>query len=168
MMSTAPGGPGIAGDPGLWMMHEHDQDGDAGGATLTGFGCRLLGTEPPATRRACPPSPTTAGDSRADPSRTTDYFDPWAPTIPRPGRYQFLSNGQFDVGVTSGGDFTTASNWVGLLSAGPFPTLAPGGSLRVTFALTLGADEIQLRQSSLRPLTCTAAVMRSRSRAWGN
>lgn len=138
----------FASDPSLWMMHEHDEDGDAGWAT-SWVGCRLLGTDPPVAAR--PGLPSVAYNSwrfRGIPEQDDYYWDPWAPTVLRPGKYQFLSNGQFDSGVTSDGDFSTASNWVGLLSTGPFPTLAPGGSLKVVFALALGADAAQLRQNS--------------------
>ncbi len=138
----------IAGDPDLWLMHEHDQDGDSGWAT-SWVGCRLLGTAPPVTPR--PGMPTVAYNSwrfRGIPEQDDYYWDPWAPTVLRAGKYQFLSNGHFDSGVTPDGDFTTASSWVGLLSTGPFPTLAPGGSLKVVFALALGADATQLRLNS--------------------
>lgn len=139
----------FADDPSLWMMHEHDADGDSGWAT-SWVGCRLLGTAPSVTPR--PGLPSVAYNCwrfRDNPEQDDSYWDPWDPSTLLPGKYQFLSNGQFDVGVTPNGDFTTASNWVAMLSTGPFPTLAPGGSVQVVYALALGADATQLRQHSL-------------------
>lgn len=59
-----------------------------------------------------------------------------------------MSNGHFDIGVTEEDDFTQPGNRVGLLSTGPFPTLASGESIRVVFAMTLGTNENLLRYNS--------------------
>lgn len=138
----------FASDPTLWMMHEHDGDGDQGLAT-SWVGCRLLGTVPTvAAPIGRPPVSYNCWSYRRGPDQDDWYEDPFAPGSMLPGKYQFLGNGDFDVGVTPDGDFTTMGNRVGLLATGPFPVLAPGDSVSVTFALTLGTDADDLRYNS--------------------
>jgi hypothetical protein len=138
----------VVSDPGLWMMHEHDDDGDDGYAT-SWVGCRLLGTEPQvAPFLGRPPVSYNCWRFRGVPQHDDWYADPDEPTTMVPGRYQLMSNGDFDVGVTPGEDFTTPSNRPALLSTGPFLNLAPSQSVKVTFALTLGADDVSLRYNS--------------------
>lgn len=133
-------------DPGLWMMHEHDADGDEGLAP-SWVGCRLLGTVPaPAAPYGYPPVAYNCWSYNRGPAQDDWYPDPSDPTTTLPGRYQVLGNGHFDVGVTPDGDFTTTGNRVGLLSVGPFPVLAAGATVSVTFATVLGADADALRR----------------------
>jgi hypothetical protein len=136
----------VAGDPDLWMMWEHDDDGDEGLAT-SWIGTRLLGTEPevvPAGRTA--PVSYNAWLFRQAPLEDDAYLD--GDGIEWPGKYQAMGNGDFDVGVDAEEDFTRPSNWNALLSTGPFPVLLPGDSVRVTFALVCGADSLSLLENS--------------------
>lgn len=138
----------FASDPTLWMMHEHDGDGDQGLAT-SWVGCRLLGTVPAvAAPFGRPPVSYNCWSYNRVPARDDWYENPSAPGSMLPGKYQLMGNGDFDVGVTPDGDFTVMGNRVGLLSTGPFPVLAAGNSVSVTFALTLGADADALRRNS--------------------
>ena len=136
-------------DQDIWMMWEHDADGDQGLATGW-IGCQLLGSDRPAA--------PTAG--RAPVSYNAEVFRDWPVTDDTaldpesgqllPGRYQVLGNGDFDVGVTPDGDFSLASDWAGLLSTGPFPLLAAGDTLTVTFALVGGDDGWHLQRNGSR------------------
>jgi hypothetical protein len=65
-----------------------------------------------------------------------------------PGKYQLMSNGAFTAGQTQERDYTIPSNWMGMLSTGPFPRLAPNDTLRVSFAIVAGADSVSLLANS--------------------
>lgn len=144
-------GPGHApdGDPNIWMMYEKDDDGDDGLAT-SWIGCRLLGTEPQvnATPGGPPPVSYNAWQFRHVPAQDDYYTEEDDPDLVLPGKYQIMSNGAFNVGETQEEDYTTATDWMGLLSTGPFPFLAPDDTLHVTFALTAGADSLSLLDNS--------------------
>jgi hypothetical protein len=131
----------VAGDPGLWMMYEHDDDGDDGVAT-SWVGTRLLGTTP-AVEPVEDVSPVSYNcwRFRNVPAQDDEYDEAGEHHA---GKYQLMSNGQFDVGE----DFTAASDWVGLLSTGPFPFVAPGDTVRATFAIVCGADSLSLLANS--------------------
>ena len=45
-------------------------------------------------------------------------------------------------------DYPRASNWVSLISTGPFPHLAPGDTLQMAFAIVAGADSLNLLDNS--------------------
>ena len=150
----------FADDPDLWMMWEHDDDGDDG--TATGWiGCRLLGCDPaPEPAPGMPPvSYNAEGYSRwpatddAVPDTVNGGF--------LPGRYQLLANGDFDVGATPERDFTIAFDWEGLLSVGPIPVLAADDTLKVTFALVGGEDAWSLWRNGkhLRDLAAAGYVV---------
>jgi len=137
-----------AGDENIWMMWEHDQDGDEGLAT-SWYGTRLLG----ASREAEPdsgvaPVSYNSWQFRHVPAEDDSYPDPDDPEVTLPGKYQLMSNGAFTVGETQDNDYTTASDWVGLLSTGPFRTLAPGDTVSVTFACVAGPDSLGLLANS--------------------
>ena len=143
-------GPGHApdGDPDIWMMYEHDDDGDNGLAT-SWIGCRLLGTVPEVEPEpGHPPVSYNAWQFRHVPAQDDEYTEEDNPDLVLPGKYQVMSNGDFDVGETQEQDFTIATDWMGLLSTGPFPYLAPDDTLHVTFALTAGADSLSLLDNS--------------------
>jgi hypothetical protein len=138
----------VPSDPTLWMMSEHDEDGDGGWAT-SWVGCRLLGTVPEVSAPiGTPPVSYNSWPFRWVPVRDDWYQDVDNPEITLPGKYQIMSNGHFDVGVTPEFDFTLAGNRSGLLSTGPFPVLMPNESVRVTFAMVLGQDETHLLRHS--------------------
>jgi hypothetical protein len=136
-------------DPTLWMSHEHDADGDSGYAP-SWIGCRLLGTTPQvAAPIGFPPVSYNSWRFRGVPDMDSWYVEQGDTTNTLlPGKYQVMSNGHFDVGVTPDGDFSQPSNWTGLLSTGPFPSLAAGESVRVVFAITLGQNGTQMRYNS--------------------
>ena len=136
-------------DPDIWMMWKHDEDGDDGWAT-SWVGSRLLGSSPaPQPQGGIPPVSYNATLFRHTPAADDTYWDDlegaWLP-----GRYQHMSNGDFDVGVTPETDFTVATDWITLLSTGPFPSLADGDTLRVSFAILCGEDGWNLRRNSRR------------------
>lgn len=138
----------VPSDPSLWMMHEHDADGDEGLAT-SWVGCRLLGTEPQvAAPWGVPPVSYNCWSFRGVPDEDDWYYDIADPTTALPGKYQIMSNGHFDVGLTPDADYRVPGNWMAVLSTGPFPTLPPGESVRVTFAMVLGSDEAHLLANS--------------------
>lgn len=143
--------PGDLGeDPEIWMMHEHDADGDDGQAT-SWVGCRLLGTWPqPQPASGSPPVSYNAWRYNQVPAEDDWYFDPGNGGQLLPGKYQLMSNENFDVGLTPEDDFSVASNWLALLSTGPFPALAAGDSLKVSFALVCAPDEAALLENSRR------------------
>lgn len=146
----------FADDPDIWMMWEHDADGD-GGAATSWIGCRLLGSSPPAAPAAGqPPVSYNAEVFRSFPT-TDDAVPDTANGGTLPGRYQMLANGDFDVGATAERDFTIASDWAGLLATGPVPVLAPEETLRVTFALIGGEDGWNLRRNARRIQDLAAA-----------
>jgi hypothetical protein len=136
----------VADDPDIWMMYEYDEDGDDGMAT-SWIGTRLLGVSP-----AVAPQPDRAPVSynqwrfRSVPAHDDEYVDDNG--NPRPGKYQVMSNGAFTRGVMDGIDYSVASNWVALMSTGPWPSLAPGDTLHATFAIVCGPDEAGLLANS--------------------
>lgn len=143
-------GPGHApvGDPNIWMMYEHDDDGDEGLAT-SWIGCRLLGTVPEVEPEAGQsPVSYNSWQFRHVPAQDDWYTEEDNPDLILPGKYQTMANGDFDVGETQEVDFTTAANWSGLLTTGPIRFMAPDDTLRVTFALTAGADSLDILDNS--------------------
>ena len=136
-------------DPSLWMMHEHDADGDSGWAP-SWVGCRLLDTSPQVTAPiGQPPVSYNSWRFRGVPDKDDWYIETGDTTNTLlPGKYQTMSNGHFDVGVTPEDDFSQIGNWSGLLTTGPFPSLAAGDSIRAVFAISLGMDANQLRFNS--------------------
>ena len=61
-----------------------------------------------------------------------------------PGKYQLMSNGEFDVGVQGSIDFGVPGNWLAMLSTGPVSELAAGDTLVAAFAVVCGADSTAL------------------------
>jgi len=139
-----------ASDPSIWMMYEHDDDGDEGMAT-SWWGTRLLGTNPQVEpEEGHPPVSYNAWAFRHVPAEDNEYYeeeDEQEETL-LPGKYQLMKNGEFDVGETQEEDYTRAHDWMGLLSTGPFPILAAGDTLHVTFALVAGADSLSILGNS--------------------
>jgi hypothetical protein len=132
----------VPGDPDIWMMWERDDDGDEGHAT-SWVGTRLLGSVPePEPSPDEPPVSYNAWRFRNVPPEDDEYLDEF--DLLQPGKYQLMSNGDFDVGVTPEIDFTVPSDWLALLSTGPIPFLAPGDTMRVTFAMICGPDSLGL------------------------
>ncbi len=135
-------------DPGIWMAYEHDDDGEEGLAT-SWIGYRLLGTSEEAQ-----PDPGQSPVSynswrfRGVPQADDWYFDPDNPDEPVPGKYQIMGNRDFDVGETQENNYSIASNWVSIISTGPFPSLAPGDTISITFAVVAGADSLSLLDNS--------------------
>jgi hypothetical protein len=135
----------VPGDPEIWMMSEHDADGDEGWAT-SWVGCRLLGVshevEP---EPGVPPVSYNAWSFAHAPDEDDFYLDEDSQTMV-PGRYQAMGNGDFD----SGGEFAQVYDWLGLLSTGPVASLAAGDTLRVAFGLVCGEGQWELLQNSRR------------------
>ncbi len=133
-------------DPGIWMMWEHDDDGDDQNAS-SWVGTRLLGTIPaPSPAEGTPPVSYNAWEFRDVPDGDNVYFDDQGNL--QPGKYQLMGNGDFDVGETQEDDFTTTSDWVALLSTGPFPFLAPNDTIHATFTIVCGPDSLGLLANS--------------------
>ncbi len=137
----------VEGDPGIWMMWERDDDGDDGLAT-SWVGNRLLGTLPEVEPEVgVPPVSYNAWGFQHVPAEDNTYTDQdsvnWYP-----GKFQLMSNGDFDVGEQEHEDYTRPHDWIALLSTGPFPYLAPDDSVKVTFAITCGADSLALLANS--------------------
>lgn len=131
----------VAVDPDLWMMYEHDGDGDDGFAT-SWVGCRLLRLEPAVQPPAGqPPVSYNAWAFRGVPDEDDVYFDG---DEELPGKYQLMSNGDFDVGDQGTIDFGVPYNWLAMLSTGPVPELAAGDTLVAAFAVVCGADSTAL------------------------
>ena len=136
----------VPGDPGIWMMYEHDDDGDEGLAT-SWIGNRFLGARPAITPvPGEPPVSYNAWLYRHVPEHDDAYIDD--EDFEQPGKYQVMSNGAFTAGVTQEGDYTIPSNWVALLSTGPWPSFAPNDTIHVTYAITCGADSLNLLDNS--------------------
>ncbi|MCP4291225.1 MAG: hypothetical protein GY780_05260 [bacterium] len=135
-------------DPNIWMAYEHDDDGEEGMAT-SWIGYRLLGTseEPNLAPGQAPVSYNSWG-FRHVPQEDDWYYDADDPDELVPGKYQIMSNGDFDVGETQEADYSIASNWVGILSTGPFPSLAPDDTISITFAVVAGVDSLSLLENS--------------------
>lgn len=140
----------VSGDPDIWMAYEHDEDGDEGLAD-SWIGYRLLGTsDEPEPEEGVHPVSYNAWVFRGVPERDSWYREDDDPDSPlQPGKYQVMSNGDFTVEDRQDPDYTRASNWVGLLSTGPFKTFAPNDTLRVGFAIVAGADSLDLLENSL-------------------
>ena len=138
------------GDDKIWMMYEHDADGDEGLAT-SWVGCRLLGTVP-AVQPAEGGHPVSYNgwQFRHVPAQDDYYYDEndLLQENLLPGKYQLMGNGRFTVGETQETDYTIPSDWVGMLSTGPFPYLAPNDTLHVTFAIACGPDSLGLLANS--------------------
>ncbi len=135
----------LENDPDIWMMWERDDDGDDGMAT-SWIGTRLLGSIPqPRPADGVPPVSYNSWRFRNLPDEDDVYEDDEGE---HQGKYQLMGNGDFDVGETQEENFTTASDWVGLLSTGPFPFLAPDDTLHVTYAIACGADSLGLLANS--------------------
>lgn len=136
-------------DPHIWMMQEHDADGDDGMAT-SWIGCRLLGTSiPPEPEVGLPPVSYNAWSYHHVPVEDDWYIEPDDPDTFLPGKYQLMGNGHFDVGITPEENFTIPGNRLALLSTGPFTTLAPGDTLNVAFAVVCGEGMEHLLFNSL-------------------
>ncbi len=138
------------GDDKIWMMYEHDDDGDEGLAT-SWVGCRLLGTIPQVEQpEGHPPVSYNSWQFRHVPAKDDEYYadDDVDHEHLLPGKYQIMGDGAFTVGETQEIDYTIASDWVGLLSTGPFPYLAPDDTVHVTFAVTCGPDSLGLLANS--------------------
>ncbi len=138
----------VEGDPGIWMGYEHDDDGEQGLAT-SWIGYRLLGTNRIAEPADdVPPVSFNLWRFRGVPREDDEYEDESAPGVILPGKYQIMANGDFDVEETQEFDYTSASNWVGLLSTGPFPLWAPNDTLSITYALVAAPDSLNLLANS--------------------
>lgn len=145
----------VEADPGIWLTYERDADAEEGLAS-SWVGNRLLGTQPlPELIPGRTPVSYNAWTFRHVPNGDTWYREYeiqgndtiWAPELTA-GKYQVMSNGAFTVGETQEGDYTIPSNWVSLLSVGPFPFLAPGDTLRAAYAVVCGADSLGLLENS--------------------
>lgn len=135
-------------DSNIWMTYEHDDDGELGLAE-SWVGIRLLGTDrTPQPAEGVRPVSYNAWRFRQVPAEDDIYYEPGAPDVPLDGKYQLMSNGDFDVGMTQEVNYDVANNWVSLLSTGPFPFWAPGDSLKITVAVTCGADSLALLENS--------------------
>ncbi len=138
----------VPGDPRIWMAYEHDDDGEEGLAT-SWIGYRLLGTSQEAEPEpGVNPVSYNAWRFRGVPEEDDWYTDADDPDTPIQGKYQVMSNGAFTVGETQEVDYTKASNWVGLLTTGPFPFLAAGDTLKMTFAIVAGEDSLSILENS--------------------
>jgi len=134
----------VQDDPGIWMCYEHDDDGEMGLAT-SWVGTRLLGTRPavPADGQL-PPVSYNAWTYQGVPVEDDWYDSDNDDIVDSPGKYQFMANGEFDVGE----GFDYCANWIALLSTGPIAYLAPGDTLHATFAVVCGADSLGLLANS--------------------
>ncbi len=135
-------------DPNIWMAYEHDDDGEEGLAT-SWIGYRLLGTSEEAQPlEGQSPVSYNVWGFRGVPQADDWYYDPDQPDVLEPGKYQIMSNQDFDVGETQEADYSLASNWVSIISTGPFPSLAPADTISLTFAIVAGADSLSLLDNS--------------------
>jgi len=129
----------VANDPDIWMSYEHDDDGEEGMAT-SWIGTRLLGTVPAvADLDSISPVSYNSWTFPNVPDSDDEDVDTGSP-----GKYQLMSNGDFDVGSS----FDNPSNWIALMSTGPFPFFASGDTIRATFALVAGPDSLGLLANS--------------------
>ena len=136
----------VDGDPGIWMMYEMDPDTDEGLAS-SWIGTRLLGTVPAVVPQVdVAPVSYNAWQFRHVPEEDDVYVDD--DEIEQPGKYQLMSNGAFTVGETQEANYTIPSDWVALMSTGPWPSLAPQDTIHVTFAIACGADSLGLLANS--------------------
>jgi len=135
----------VPDDPGIWLMYERDDDGEEGLAT-SWVGTRLLGTVPEvAPQLDTAPVSYHAWRFRNVPARDDAYEEDGEL---RPGKYQLMSDGGFTRGTIDGIDYDAASNWVQMMATGPFPTLAPGDTIRATFAMVCAPDSLGLLANS--------------------
>ncbi|MEN8007724.1 MAG: hypothetical protein ABFS42_11960 [Candidatus Krumholzibacteriota bacterium] len=138
----------VPGDPNIWMAYERDDDGEEGLAT-SWIGYRLLGTNrEPEPEDGVRPVSYNAWRFRGVPAKDDWYSEAGDPDNLLPGKYQLMSNGAFTVGETQEVDYSRPSNWVGLLTSGPFPYLAAGDTLRMTFAIVAGEDSLSILENS--------------------
>ncbi|MBK7771749.1 MAG: hypothetical protein IPI48_14845 [bacterium] len=138
----------VEDDPNIWMAYEHDADGDEGLAT-SWIGYRLLGTNlAPATGDTVPPVSFNMWRFRGVPERDDEYENPDEPGVMLPGKYQIMKNHNFDVGDKPENNFAAQSNWVSMMSTGPFTTWAPGDTLTITFAIVAAPDSLGLLSNS--------------------
>jgi hypothetical protein len=136
----------VPGDPDIWLMYERDDDGEEGLAT-SWAGTRLLGTVPePEPQLDTAPVSYHAWRFRNVPERDDAYEDEDGEL--QPGKYQLMSDGGFTRGTIDGIDYDASSNWVQMMGTGPFPTLAPGDTLRATFAMVCAPDSLGLLANS--------------------
>lgn len=136
----------VPSDPDIWMMWEHDDDGDEGMAT-SWIGNRLLGARPAVEpAEGMPPVSYHTWRFRGVPAEDSTYVDEDGEV--RDGKYQLMSDGAFTVGETQEENYDAASNWVQMMATGPWPTLAPYDTVRVTFAIVCGADSTSLLLNS--------------------
>ncbi len=143
-----PEGYSVEGDNRIWMMSEHDADGDEGLAT-SWIGVRLLGTKPDVEPDMDePPVSYNSWTFRQVPNEDSTYENPDVLGDFLPGKYQVMSNGFFAVGEIEGVDYGATSNRSGLLTTGPFKFLAAQDSLKVTFAFVAGFDSLGLIANS--------------------
>jgi len=139
----------VESDPNIWMSYEYDADGDEELAT-SWIGTRVLGTDPaPQELDGVPPVSYNVWRFRGVPERDTWYL-PQGEQEDQPGKYQIMANGEFDVDPPELDVpvFGAASNWVSLMSTGPFPVLSPGDTLGFTIGLICGADSLSLLENS--------------------
>lgn len=141
-------------DPNIWMTYERDDDGELGLAT-SWVGIRLLGTEPdPEPEPGTRPVSYNQWRFRQVPYRDDWYYDSGDSTQLLVGKYQVMSNGEFDVGTGRDPNtgqpvnYDVSNNWVSLLSTGPYSYWAPEEELRVTFAVVCGPDSLGLLENS--------------------
>jgi hypothetical protein len=135
----------VPGDPNIWMAYEYDDDGEEGLAT-SWIGYRLLGTsQDPEPEPGVNPVSYNSWRFRGVPGEDDVYVEDGET---RQGKYQVMSNGAFTVGEIDDVDYSRASNWVGLLTTGPFPYLAAGDTLRMTYAIVAGVDSLRLLENS--------------------
>lgn len=150
-----PEGSQVADDRGIWLTYERDFDGEGGMAT-SWVGNRYLGSQPP-PQPAAGHSPVSynAWTFRHVPARDSWYRGYqivgndtiWDEEL-SPGKYQVMGNGAFTVGQTGGVNYTIPTDWIQLLSVGPFPYLAPGDTLRAAYAIVCAADSLSLLANS--------------------
>ena len=145
----------VEGDPNIWMSYEHDEDTDDGMAT-SWVGIRLLGTSDEARpKEGVPPVSYNAWGFHGVPA-TDDVDTVWTEDDPpqvdeiKPGKYQLMGNGEFDVDPPGAPErvFGLAWDWVSILSTGPFPFLAPDDTLYLTYAIVCGTDSLNLLANS--------------------
>jgi hypothetical protein len=140
----------VPGDPNIWMSYEHDADGVHDLAT-SWEGTRLLGTRPVMDVLAGkPPVAYNAWRFQRVPAQDDSYTVDLGngQTERRAGKYQMLSNGRFTTGDVPPGDWSATSDWVSLLSAGPWSFMAPNDTIHATFAIVCSADSVSLLANS--------------------
>ncbi|MBT3317917.1 hypothetical protein HN388_08030 [bacterium] len=142
----------VEGDPNIWMSYEHDDDGDDNMCT-SWVSNRLLGTVPSVEPYDSwmPPVSYNAWTFRDVPG-TDDRDTTWTQEGEIEeiaiGKYQLMGNGLFCAGETQEEDYTAVSDWITMMSTGPFRTIAPDDTVHVTFAITCGADSLSLLANS--------------------